>query len=492
MLSANIFLCSISMLLSSVTAQLPLPPIACPQFFQYVNDGYAYFGKITLPQVPVGTAEVRAHFTQRGLPTSNYYGRIIPYPDESTVVSNVLNRQPATFRVDFVSPSNPPKLTLLSLDGVELCVSQDYPSPRSWSKLSYRLYTYYTDGNGLTSPNVPISLVPVELGSNGNYPASPQFQPIQPANQYPSLAPPQTVNTYPNTVPTHAFNTQTPPKSTQTTQGPNTPPNTSLASPNLEGICGREGTVIRGFVYGGVEVARGQFPWLTAIYKKDTDALSFKCGGSLVSRRTVISAAHCFRRLRAEQIVLYFGRYDLESYSEDGIESRNVDKLIIHPEYENDKPNADIALLQIEPIDKFSRYIQPICLWSETTESSLIVGRTATVVGWGYEGKRDQDISPLPKMVDVTVVSKQDCLSSSAAFQQLVTDNTICAGNRDGTGPCMGDSGGGLMVQRNGRWVLRGIVSVGQSSRQHCNLYEYVVYCDMAKYVTWVRQNFLD
>nr|XP_036234351.1 serine protease gd isoform X1 [Bactrocera oleae] len=487
-LHSLIFMCSISTLLRSALAQMALPPIACPQYFQYVSDGYTYYGLITLPQVPVGRADVRAHFSQRGLPTSAYHGRIAPNPDESTVLRNVLNRQPATFRVDFANPSDPPKLTLLSLDGNDLCVSSDYPPPKSWAKLSYQLYTYYTAENSLTVPDVPNHLLHVDLEPRPIYTTTYNNQLIQHANTHPSFRP---VNFFPFPNVSNKFNTPTT-NPAEVTPKTTSNINTAINSTDLSGVCGVEGTVVRGFVYGGVEVLRGQFPWLTAIYSKNTDALSFKCGGSLISRRTVISVAHCFRRLQAQQIVLFFGRHNLESYSEDGIVTRDANKLIIHTDYVNGQPNADLALLQIEPVEQFSEYIKPICLWSELDESSLIVGKTASVVGWGYEGERQKDISPLPKIVDVKIVGKDDCLSSSEAFQNLVTDKTICAGNRDGTGPCMGDSGGALMLQRNGRWVLRGVVSVGQSSRQRCDLFEYVVYCDAAKYASWIRQNLLD
>ncbi|XP_067625953.1 serine protease gd-like isoform X2 [Eurosta solidaginis] len=426
----------------------------------------------------------------------DYYGQIIPYPDERTVVQNVLNHQPATFRVDFANPGIAPKLTLLSLDGIEICTDTNYPPPHSWAKLSYKLFTYTTGSNNSPPPNVPnvpISLIPVKLDTKPNPSVTPPFQTIPSINSNPFLTSVLTVNSASAEAPTNKF--KIPSRKTATAAVKPAQPSSAVAAIttiDLQNICGKEGNVIRGFVYGGVEVARGQFPWLTAIYKKDTDALSFKCGGSLISRRTVISAAHCFKRLNAEQIVSFFGRHDLENYSEDGIISRDIQNLLIHPDYVSDTPNADLALLQIEALEKFTQHIQPICLWSESTEISLILGQTATVVGWGYEGKSNQDIAPLPKMVDMTVASNDDCLRSSAAFQQIVTDNTICAGNRDGTGPCMGDSGGGLMMLRNGRWVLRGVVSVGQSSRRRCNLYEYVVYCDTAKYMTWLRQNFLD
>lgn len=100
-------------------------------------------------------------------------------------------------------------------------------------------------------------------------------------------------------------------------------------------------------------------------------------------------------------------------------------------------------------------------------------------------------MTALPKMVDTAIVSDNECLRSSEVYSKLTTPRTICAGNRDGTGPCMGDSGGGLMLSRNGLWTLRGVVSAGLTSQGHCDLSQYVIYCDLAKHISWVRSNIL-
>lgn len=65
------------------------------------------------------------------------------------------------------------------------------------------------------------------------------------------------------------------------------------------------------------------------------------------------------------------------------------------------------------------------------------------------------------------------------------------SGEKDGTGPCNGDSGGGLFINMSGKWMLRGIVSsslIAPHTTNTCNLHEYVVYTDAAKYTSWIKQ----
>lgn len=61
-----------------------------------------------------------------------------------------------------------------------------------------------------------------------------------------------------------------------------------------------------------------------------------------------------------------------------------------------------------------------------------------------------------------------------------------------GTGVCNGDSGGGMFFERNGLYSLRGVVSLGVSQKDEpktCNLQQYVVFTDAAKYLDWIREN---
>ncbi|XP_053953820.1 serine protease gd-like [Anastrepha ludens] len=440
----------------------PQSPVAspCEQQFSYVREGNDYFGQIKLDRLERGRTEIKVTLSQRNLLTSNYYGTITPYPDGQLQVTSV----PALFRVHFPNPKNPPRLTKLSINGNEICSGPEYAPPSSWFQLTYTVNAY----SGSLRPQVatPAPAPPAPTPAPTPKPAP---RPI-PASTSVAVA-----------VPAQHSAATSPPKFSNIFLTQRVQQNTSFT-------CGTEGTVIRPFLHGGSELVRGQFPWMAAVYRKESvHSLSYICGGTLVSARTVVSAAHCFHSLAATQFVLFLGRTNLESFSEDGFLTRDVERLIAHPDYKN-LPDADIAVLRMTPIGSFNDFIRPICLWTESTQISRVVGLSGTVAGWG-SNENGQLVSPIAKKADVEIVSEVDCLRSSAVFSKLVSNRTFCAGNRNGVGPCLGDSGSGLILNRNNRWMLRGIVSFGQTKRGQCNLNEYVVYVDVAQHLNWLEDN---
>lgn len=90
------------------------------------------------------------------------------------------------------------------------------------------------------------------------------------------------------------------------------------------------------------------------------------------------------------------------------------------------------------------------------------------------------------------VVTHETCIWSNRDFFSKVTsDKSFCAGFRNGTTLCGGDSGGGMVFKQGGQYYLRGIVSVSialQNSRK-CDPHHYVVFADVAKYSNWVNNN---
>ncbi|KAJ8910433.1 hypothetical protein NQ315_012575 [Exocentrus adspersus] len=94
------------------------------------------------------------------------------------------------------------------------------------------------------------------------------------------------------------------------------------------------------------------------------------------------------------------------------------------------------------------------------------------------------------------VVSQETCIYSFPEFySRFTSDHTFCAGYKNGTSVCNGDSGGGLVFPKAGGnknnpvWQLRGMVSISVALQNQlkCDSMHYVVFTDVAKYLDWVK-----
>lgn len=246
---------------------------------------------------------------------------------------------------------------------------------------------------------------------------------------------------------------------------------------------------------GGHSIQRGSWPWIAAIYTVKPTGMVFTCAGNLISERIVVTAAHCFRAsagdrlLAVSEVLIALGRHDMVNWMETGSRLEEVAAIVLHPDFHKTRESldADIAVARLRRPIVYNAYIRPICLWQGGNDLADVVGSIGTVVGWGSDG-HGQTVTQTPRSINIPIVSEGDCLRSSAIFGFITSDRSFCAGRKDGFGPCHGDSGSALAILRNGRMMLRGIVSAALAGPMAtCDLSNYVLFTDVSKFVEWIR-----
>ncbi|XP_015717847.1 transmembrane protease serine 6 isoform X2 [Coturnix japonica] len=241
--------------------------------------------------------------------------------------------------------------------------------------------------------------------------------------------------------------------------------------------CGLQAPLSR--IIGGANSVEGEWPWQASLQVRGRHI----CGGTLIADRWVVSAAHCFQdeRLASPSVwTVYLGKYFQNTTSHTEV-SFKVIRLFLHPYYEEDSHDYDVALLQLDHPVIISPFIQPICL--PAASHLFEPGLHCWITGWGAL-KEGGHISNILQKVDVQIIQQDIC---SEAYHYMISPRMICAGyNKGKKDACQGDSGGPLACEEpSGRWFLAGLVSWGMG----CGLPNYYgVYTRITQVLGWMNQ----
>ncbi|KAL7737408.1 hypothetical protein ACLKA6_013010 [Drosophila palustris] len=243
-------------------------------------------------------------------------------------------------------------------------------------------------------------------------------------------------------------------------------------------------------IVGGDDAGFGSFPWQAYIRIG-----SSRCGGSLISRRHVVTAGHCVARATPRQVHVTLGDYVINSAVEPlPAYTFGVRRIDVHP-YFKFTPQADrfdVSVLTLERTVHFMPHIAPICL-PEKNEDFL--GKFGWAAGWGALNPGSRLRPKTLQAVDVPVIENRICerWHRQNGINVVIYQEMLCAGYRNGgKDSCQGDSGGPLMHEKNGRWYLIGVVSAGYScaSRGQPGIYHRLAYTvDWVSYVVGLTTN---
>jgi len=182
------------------------------------------------------------------------------------------------------------------------------------------------------------------------------------------------------------------------------------------------------------------------------------CGGSLIAKNWVLSAAHCWGpTLQASDLTVQPVRNNGTAQS-NGIPAA---KVITHPGYDPRKQVNDVMLIKLarpHDISASNLAILPSASAERRLDGLL---RCAQVAGWGLMKFQTGRVSSKLNQVNVKVLPTEMC---SRAYSGNVSGQHVCAGyEQGGRDSCQGDSGGPLIVRDGPTGYLQiGIVSYGR------------------------------
>eukprot|EP00094_Tigriopus_californicus_P004967 TCALIF_04783-PA protein Name:"Similar to Trypsin II-P29 (Gallus gallus)" AED:0.11 eAED:0.11 QI:10/1/0.5/1/0.66/0.75/4/0/297 len=225
---------------------------------------------------------------------------------------------------------------------------------------------------------------------------------------------------------------------------------------NLSQVCGK--VDVRNWnnakIVNGLPTEPHQFPWHVGV--RSLSLKTVYCGGVLLSKEWILSAAHCFNTLSADDIDILLGKQDLTKH-EPGERKRSVSEIIRHPKFNPFAMHNDFALLKLKKSVIFSETIAPICLPCDRFETHE--GAEVWVAGWGSSGPNTNTMAHILQKTNLTVLSDGQCRDHFGRIPR----GALCAIGKHGQDACAGDSGGPLMYYNMDReqFEVIGVVSWG-------------------------------
>ncbi|XP_018568472.1 serine protease easter-like [Anoplophora glabripennis] len=222
-------------------------------------------------------------------------------------------------------------------------------------------------------------------------------------------------------------------------------------------------------IINGQNASLNEFPWMALLSYNTKNGPQFRCGGTIINKKWILTAAHCVSNLKEPLLGVRVGEHNILTKTdcetlEDGstrcadpVQDLAIEKVIPHPNFNISVISNDIALLKVSTMN-------------------LSVGRTSSIL----------------QKVTIDVIVRDQCQTAYKKSTNVqLTHKQLCAGGKKRQDSCSGDSGGPLHVasylSEETRYVQQGIVSFGP---RECGLENFPgVYTKIAYYMDWILDN---
>lgn len=235
------------------------------------------------------------------------------------------------------------------------------------------------------------------------------------------------------------------------------------------------------YILGGVEVTPNAFPMMVSIQAWGSNI----CGGVLIHRSWVLTAAHCLGDpWDASDLEVKAGVHDITKSSSKQ-QTIGVDQQIIHSGHNSHTDVNDIGLLKLSRPVTITSAVNIVSLPS----SDAADGTMCQALGWGHVGgKTGWGFNTFPdklRGVKLPIVPQSTCGQATWHGTKL-TANMLCAGYAaEKKDTCTGDSGGPLLCKVGNKVRVTGIISWGDGCGKPN---KPGVYVRVTKFLNWIHQ----
>ncbi|XP_065421501.1 granzyme H-like [Chrysemys picta bellii] len=229
-----------------------------------------------------------------------------------------------------------------------------------------------------------------------------------------------------------------------------------------------------GEIIGGINAKPHSRPYMAYLEIQDGQYIK-TCGGFLVSKNFVLTAAHC----NGDEITVKLGAHNI-SKEERSQQEIPVHRQILHPQYDNKTTNNDIMLLQLVETVKLNRWVKTILL--PRTDKRVKPGTKCSVAGWGCTSRQSES-APATTLQEANLKVLEDdvCLKNpDVTYCDYDASTMMCVGDpKKGKASFKGDSGGPLVCGKR----AQGIVSWGSRKSASPG-----VYTRISTFIPWIEE----
>ncbi|GFT67268.1 enteropeptidase [Nephila pilipes] len=264
--------------------------------------------------------------------------------------------------------------------------------------------------------------------------------------------------------------------------------------------CGLDVIDREGKIVNGEEVKPlNKYPWIVPL---NVGNLTI-CGGALISRTFILTAAHCIFNRKKSKLPectgyspakeCYFSEEEVSIYllgSQRFGQKLEIKRFIPHDRYHHNLTINDIALIELAQPLNCSIETYPICL--PTKEEMYKENQKLFIAGWGWNTPLGDNSSETLREGVMQQVSSQNCMTVGLPSETVNQFHCAVGTNQS---ICLGDSGSSTFIKFMNRFYTLGVTSHilrEHESQIECTLPIFATFSKVLYFSKWIETHVKD